>query len=379
MTIIAHSSPTTLAYNNQQANEVTTQKMLPVLEQGIKHGVIGIYEDGNIRQHIDSYLHIIDSIYSIIKEHANNPIEQCEVVLNNGDTLNLQNSDTGMTVSCGEIHVVITTVTLKSLNDVFINDALESPAFYCETRIGEYASSLENPEHNNASALPCALQKLVLSHDVTSAILNKPDILAKHRQVDALYERFKVAQPCYLGATYLLQKMNNPDEYTLPPLLDGIAHQGKQIDFGVFFNNGVTEDITLGGIRVSLFYSTFNKASLYLYARAGDIVAHLDSIREYLIKSYPDGCILKTGGGSGHYTYYDTKHDIIYSGNTKAFEDGLSGMPLKDYLQNYFKNIDTKTKETLTVTHHTPQELADTLQAMIDETGVSVEELQRWN
>ncbi len=352
------------------------QRMLAILEIGIKQGVAGI--EGELAQRIE-YIQMADSIFCILQEHAAGSAGRCEVVLNHGNTLTLQDSGEQITVSCEGAKITIETTALEKLKDVFVHDAFENSHFYHDTAIGEFARSLYYPAYGNISGLPNALQNLAPANEAGLQSITREDIFARHRQIDALYVRFKVAQPCYLGATYLLQELNNPADYILPSLLEEMLRQGKQIDFGGFFNNGVAENIALGGIQASRYYILDNKESLYIQAPAEDIKNNIDVIQASLFDSYPQGCIVKTGGADGHYNFYDTQNDVFYSGGTASFEARSSGISFKQYMDNYFENTPAESRETLTATDHTPQELADALQAMAVKLGVSTEEFLRWN
>lgn len=375
LNLVAFSNNTTPAVTDihiENNSTVTTPPtMLTLLETGIKQGVGAIESELALRQ---EYVQMADSIFNILQESVGEPTDAREVFLNNGDMLLLQNSGENINISCNGAQVIIQTTQLSQLQDIFVNDFYDNPDDYQNSSIKAYIDSLAAGESGYASALPTTSPH----NDATATILSKADILAKHQQVDALYARFNVAQPCYLGATYLLQKIENPAAYELPDLLNKIAVRGEQIDFGVFFDNGVTENILIGDIKATRYYSVFEKESLYLEAQAHDIIKNIDLIQQTLVTSYPDGCILKTGGGNGHYNYYDTKNNIFYSGGAKGLESGSSGIPFKDYMNSYFSNANVETRETLTVTDHTPHELADTLQAMMNDMGISVEELLTW-
>jgi len=362
-------------YNCQPADDITRQQMLSLLEQGVTHGVVGIYENRDIREKISLYLQMADSIYSVMQQLTDGAIEQCEVVLNNGDTLNLKNSGAGIVIMSGEMQVIITQVTLEALINVFVNDALVSPAFYYDTRIGEVAAGLINPEHNDAAALAVAPQNLAPSHAAPASMLSKTDILAKHQQIDALYDRFKVSQSCYLGATYLLQKYKHPDEYILPLLFDRIAVINKQIDSGVLFVHDEKKSKPLPGISAKRYDHNPEYNSLFLMATAAEIASKINILKAEIVEKYKSGCVIKTGGGDGHYNFYDTKDDVFYSGGVEAFKAGTSGVSFENYITNYCKNIDDETDVILTISDRTPSQLVEALKTMMKITGLPEEDM----
>ncbi|QWA11581.1 hypothetical protein GTU79_01800 [Sodalis ligni] len=79
-----------------------------------------------------------------------------------------------------------------------------------------------------------------------------------------------------------------------------------QIDFGCLIS-GEEDKIVIGNIEANLYKSSIDKASLFIRAPEKRLNENADNLQDLILNAYPQGCILKVGGGVGHYCYYDVQ------------------------------------------------------------------------
>ncbi len=235
----------------------------------------------------------------------------------------------------------------------------------------------DNNHHYSAASESLHNATTVFTQDAISGI-NVADIKEKHQQIDALYKKFSgIPQPCFLVAEFI-QSGLLLDVFAPTPDLMQVAETGKQIDFGPIFS-GTEMTSTIGAVeRKEYKNSVSDKKSVILRGTEAAINRVSIEIRQELQNNYPHGCIIKTGGGVGHYAFFDTKNNIVYSGGTIPFAEKISGVTLETYLRNKLNSSNQGRMETLSVTDHSAKEILDVGYEQIKALGISREEWMTW-
>lgn len=225
-----------------------------------------------------------------------------------------------------------------------------------EGKINALLKFLENP--------------VTLTHPTKS----KNDI---HDDIDTLYSKYSnIPQPCFLVAEYL-QSGESIDKFEPSSDLLAVARTGKQIDFGPVFS-GTEKEIKIGGITSSV-YENSNKESYVIRGSERDLKLNSSDIRTHLQGAYPNGCVMKSGGGVGHYAFFDTKNNIVYSGGGRAKSEGVSGVSFEEYLEKKLNSSNKNREETLSFTSHTASEILSVGYEQVKELGVTRDEWLQWN
>ncbi len=235
----------------------------------------------------------------------------------------------------------------------------------------------DNNHHYSAGSKPFHNATTVFTPGAGSGI-SATEMAEKHQQIDALYEKFsEIKQPCFLAAEFI-QSGLLLDVFVPTPDLMRVAATGKQIDFGPVFS-GTEETSTMGEIeRTEYTNAVSGKKSVIFRGTEAVIKSASIEIRQELKNNYPRGCIIKTGGGVGHYAFFDAKNNIVYSGGTKAFAEKLSGVTLETYLRNKLNSSNQGRMETLSVTDHSAKEILDVGYEQVKNLGTSREDWMSW-
>lgn len=168
------------------------------------------------------------------------------------------------------------------------------------------------------------------------------DIEAKlSAEIDAVGARFpKATQPCFLISDYIQQRLSGnctgPGTYKPDNTLRVVSEAGTQVDFGMCFAGPkeAKAQQTIGKVNV-FRYNTLgaDTMSAKFDAFAADILASAEEIETFIKTTYPQGCIIKTGGGAGHFAYYNSELGKVYSGGQKAVAEKVSDISLLDYMK----------------------------------------------
>ncbi len=217
-------------------------------------------------------------------------------------------------------------------------------------------------------AIPMMIERFIFYNESffkgtdTYATILKSYTERKHNELDVIINAYnQKEQPCYAISEYLRSEAPGPYHFVLPPSLEYIAKRSLQIDFGCLIS-GEEDKIVIGNIEANLYKSSIDKASLFIRAPEKRLNENADNLQDLILNAYPQGCILKVGGGVGHYCYYDVQKDIVFSGGTAAKEKGISGMALRDFIAIKFNSANADRKETLILTDHSAQEMLEVSQ-----------------
>ncbi len=198
----------------------------------------------------------------------------------------------------------------------------------------------------------------------------------KHLEFDILTNANPgITPPCFLMAEYLKSGSSDPQTFSSPEL-DHLSKTGHPMDIGCFFCSVISHEVFLSDrddIKVEEYPSTSKKISSKIRAQEHLLCAYADEIVIYIRNSYPIGCILKSGDREGSYFYYDAQKDILLCGGMADYDNGISGMGLKDFFFKNFNRVYGGRKATITLTDHNASELRQESERVSETLGMTYE------
>ncbi|XBS69535.1 hypothetical protein ABK905_24735 [Acerihabitans sp. KWT182] len=283
-------------------------------------------------------------------------VEKLPVSLSNNLLLDIENSGDGMVLGIGDNLAIVEDARIQDISKIIRHCILKHVEMFSRNEIYDIISS-ENITH------------VANEYKVDNEHL-KFFIIEKHKELQILIDAHPdIKQDCFLIAEYLRSQTTDPENFRLPDSLQLIAEMGLQIDFGCLFS-GVESDVSINKIAAKIYVSAKNKASLLIRAAEKDLKENINDLCDYIKSTYPQGCILKVGGGVGHYCYYDVPRDILFSGGKNAYDNGMSGLGLREYFARKFNSANTDYKVTLTLTDHDAQEMLDVADIVSEEADM---------